>query len=342
MLSNSHHTTVGNENCDNLLRGKRGWIVTNGMAGHVIQCEGIMEALGLDIEYKTVTPSIPWRYLSPWGPTPPNTHIGATTGQFAGPLPEIIIGSSRQAVPYIRALTKYGNRNTLTVFLQNPGTGVKSADLIWISDHDRNKLSGDNIISTLLAPHRITEQRLNCARKSGKIDMSAMTRPCIAVSVGGKNSVYSFNSEVRASFARHLSKAAQSGVSFLVTPSRRTDARVIEVIGEAIKHAPHQIWDGSGENPYFDYLALCDGLIVTADSINMTGEAIATGKPVYVFHPGAGSKKFNHFHEKLRKKGITRNFEGVIETWDYEPLDATMEIAREIATRWHRQQATTR
>jgi len=336
MASNSQSTIIAKENHDTVLRGKKGWIVTNGVTGHVIQCEGILEALGLEIEYKTVTPSAPWRYLAPWGPTPPKTRIGATSGLFAAPLPEIIIGSSRLAVPYIRALKKYGNKNTLTIFLQNPGTGTKTADLIWLSDHDRHKLSGENIISTLLAPHRITAERLDQARKSGNIDMSAMTRPCIAISVGGNNSVYKFNRLAREKFAEYLSKAAQNGASFLVTPSRRTDAKIIEIIAEAIKNAPHHIWDGTGENPYFDYLALCDSLIVTADSVNMTGEAIATGKPVYVFHPQGGSKKFHHFHEQLRKKGITRDFKGEIESWEYEPLDATAEIAREIAMRWHR------
>jgi len=128
--------------------------------------------------------------------------------------------------------------------------------------------------------------------------MTAMTRPCIAISVGGNNSVYDFNSETCDRLARYLSKAAQGGASFLVTPSRRTDPKIIKIIRQAIKHTPHHIWDGSGDNPYFEYLSLCDALIVTADSINMAGEAIATGKPVYVFHPGKGSKKFNHFHEQ--------------------------------------------
>jgi len=152
MLFNSPHTSTGNENYDTLLRGKRGWIVTNGFAGHVSQCEGIMEALNLEIDYKTVNPPPPWRYLAPWGPTPPGSRIGGTSGQFSAPLPEIIIASSRQAVPYIRALKKLKNKNTLTVFLQNPGIGATAADLIWISDHDRNHLTGDNVISTTLAP----------------------------------------------------------------------------------------------------------------------------------------------------------------------------------------------
>jgi len=336
MPAKTSHNITGTEQCVDNLRGKRGWIVTNGFVGHVIQCEGIMEALGLEIEYKTANPAAPWRYLAPWGPTPPRTTIGGTTGPFAAPLPEIIIGSSRQAVPYMRALKKQCGKNTLTVFLQNPGWGTNPTDLIWISDHDSHKLSGEHVISTLLAPHRVTKERLEQARQSGSINMAAMTTPCIAISVGGNNSVYNFNSETCKKFAQYLAKAAKSGASFLVTPSRRTGPEIIESIRTAIKDAPHYIWDGSGENPYFEFLGQCDALIVTADSVNMTGEAIATGKPVYIFHPTGGSGKFNYFHEQLRQKDITRNFEGVIESWNYEPLDATAEIAREIAIRWNR------
>ncbi|MCF6276130.1 MAG: mitochondrial fission ELM1 family protein, partial [Robiginitomaculum sp.] len=307
MSSNFQSTNIGSENYDNILRGKKGWIVTSGYIGNMVQCEGIMEALGLEIEYKTVNPSAPWRYFAPWGPVSPKTQIGGTTGQFAGPLPEIIIGSSRQAVPYMRALKKHCDHRTLTVFLQNPIIGTKAADLIWVSDHDSHKINGENVISSLLAPHRITQKRLDQARKSGNLDMTVLTSPCIAISVGGSNSVYNYNSKTCERFAHYLSKAAQSGASFLVTPSRRTDAGIIEVIAEAIKSAPHHIWDGSGDNPYFEYLSQCDALIVTADSVNMAGEAIATGKPVYIFHPQGGSKKFDYFHDQLRKKGITRN-----------------------------------
>ena len=341
MLSDSQHSIVGNENCNNLLRGKRGWIVTSGYVGNVVQCEGVMEALGLEIEYKTVKPVAPWRYLAPWGPISPKIDIGGSSGQFAGPLPEIIIGSSRQAVPYMRALKKHSDQRTLTVFLQNPLIGTKAADLIWVSDHDHHKINGENVISTLLAPNRVTQKRLEHARRTSTLDMGAMTSPCMAIVVGGKNAVYNYDAESCKRFGQYLAKAACGGASFLVTPSRRTEARIIAVIRDAIGNAPHHIWDGSGDNPYFEYLSQCDGLIVTADSINMAGEAIATGKPVYIFHPNGGSRKFDYFHDQLRQRGITRDFVGVIDAWNYEPMNATMVIAAEIARRWQQKQKST-
>ena len=71
----------------------------------------------------------------------------------------------------------------------------------------------------------------------------------------------------------------------------------------------------------------------------MTGEACATGRPVYVFEPEGGSAKFARFHEALRRYGATRplpeRFAG-LETWSYRPLHSAETIAMEVARRWNK------
>lgn len=48
--------------------------------------------------------------------------------------------------------------------------------------------------------------------------------------------------------------------------------------------APQQlfVWDGSGKNPYYAFLAEASAIVTTPDSISMTTEAIASQKPVFV------------------------------------------------------------
>ena len=125
----------------------------------------------------------------------------------------------------------------------------------------------------------------------------------------------------------------------MITPSRRTHQRLINAAEAATRGSPRLFWDGEGANPYPQFLAHADMLAVTADSVNMTGEACATGKPVYVFEPSRGSAKFRRFHEALRTHGATRplpaNFEK-IEGWAYDPLDSAASIAAEIERRWSR------
>jgi hypothetical protein len=125
----------------------------------------------------------------------------------------------------------------------------------------------------------------------------------------------------------------------MITPSRRTHQRLLASVEQATRGAPRILWDGSGDNPYGDFLAHADALVVTADSVNMTGEACATGRPVYVFEPSAGSEKFRRFHETLRALGATRPLPERVEavpTWGYTPLDSARIIAAEIEVRWVR------
>ena len=128
------------------------------------------------------------------------------------------------------------------------------------------------------------------------------------------------------------------GASFMITPSRRTHARLLAVTEEATRAFPRILWNGEGANPYPQFLAHADAFVVTADSVNMTGEASATGRPVYVFTPSAGSDKFRRFHAALQAHGATRplpdNPDGV-PAWSYEPLQSAETIAREIERRWN-------
>jgi len=129
------------------------------------------------------------------------------------------------------------------------------------------------------------------------------------------------------------------GASFMVTPSRRTHLRLLRAAEQATRDRPRLIWDGAGENPYPRFLALADSLVVTADSVNMTGEACATGRPVYVFAPSDGSSKFRRFHEALREYGATRSLPerfAALESWTYRPLDSAKVIAAEVERRWTR------
>ena len=85
--------------------------------------------------------------------------------------------------------------------------------------------------------------------------------------------------------------------------------------------------------------AICTVMVVTADSVNMTGECCATGRPVYVFTPSGGKAKFHRFHRQLEEWGATRPLPEIVERlsgWTYAPIDSTAVIAREIETRWLR------
>ena len=136
-------------------------------------------------------------------------------------------------------------------------------------------------------------------------DITALPAPRVAVVLGGKNAVYKYTEADDDRLLRSLASVAQLGASFLITTSRRTHHRLLAAALSATSASPRIIWDGHGPNPYPHFLAAADILIVTADSVNMTGEACATGRPVYVFTPTGGSPKFARFHAALNAHGAT-------------------------------------
>jgi uncharacterized protein len=303
-----------------------------------VQVRGVADALGLSAEMKHVTPSGAHRLLSPWLPAARHERIGRG-GPMSPPWPAIVLATGRLSIPYLRAVRRRAGSATYSVILQDPKTGRGSADLIWVPEHDR--LRGANVISTPTAPHSFTQNRLADLRSQISPAVAALPSPRIAIMLGGRSSDYPYSDACHQRLAGALRSLAASGASFLVTPSRRTHPELLRTVDAATSASPRILWNGQTTNPYADFLAQADALIVTADSVNMTSEAAATGRPVYVFTPAGGTPKFNRFHEALKLTRATRPLPdhlAALETWTYQPLDAGKKIAAEIEKRfalWH-------
>ena len=322
------------------LAGAHGWVITDGKAGMVVQARGVADALGLDFEMKQVAPTGIFRITAPWGPVNPKERFGLPDSQFAPPWPRVAIATGRASVPYIRALKRKAGAAIFTVILQDPRTSLRAADLIWVPEHDQRR--GPNVISTVTSPHSFSQQRLSDLRCSMPSAIAALKEPRVAVVLGGKNGVYKFTDADDDRLGRGLQSLMRLGASFMITPSRRSHQRLVRTVEEATRGAPRIFWDGEGDNPYPQFIAHADMVVVTADSVNMTGEACATGKPVYVFEPSGGSAKFGRFHAALASHGATRALPETIgewQTWSYEPLDSARSIAAEIEKRWNRRAA---
>lgn len=319
------------------LSDAKAWIITDGKAGMVVQACGVADALGLDYEMKDVHPTGIWRVLAPWGPVNPAERLGEQGSEFAPPWPQIVIATGRASIPYIRAIRGKAGPATYTVVLQDPKSGANTADLIWVPAHDRRR--GPNVTTTITSPHSFSQSRLAALRAELPAEITALPPPRVAVVLGGKNGVYKYNEADDARFAKSLESLAALGASFMITSSRRTHQRLVTAVDKATRNAPRILWTGEGKNPYANFLAAADALIVTADSVNMCGEACATGRPVYIFTPTGGSAKFTRFHEALATRSATRELPErftQLETWDYSPIDAAQAIAAEIERRYGR------
>jgi uncharacterized protein len=281
--------------------------------------------MGLSPSQRVVRPAPPFTWLMPRGPIDPREGPAKAGSPIAPPWPDILIASGRRAVPYVRAVKRLSGRRTFTIFLKDPRTGAKAADFIWVPAHDR--LRGPNVMTTLVSPHKVGDTALDEARQNPPAAIAALKAPRVAVLVGGDSHHHRFKPEDITRFVQHLNQLAASGASLMGSRSRRTPDALATLVGETFARSRGWWWDGTGPNPYIALLAHADAIVVTADSVNMIGEAAATGKPVLVFEPSGGHGKIGKFLNGLADHGVVHRFDGNLAGQPYEPLDSTKDIA---------------
>lgn len=301
------------------------WALSDGKAGDELQCIAVIEAMGLTPEVRRVAPRAPWVWFMPWGPVSPADAPGRPHSPIVGPFPDLLVASGRRAVAYARAVRRLSGGKTFTVILKDPRTGTGSADFIWVPEHDA--LRGPNVLATLTGPHRLSPERLATARAGARAGLAALPTPRAAVLVGGDSRRHRFTDAGIAEFCDRLSSLAASGVALMVTISRRTPPPLAEAVRAAVARSGGFYWDGSGDNPYAEIMALADTVVVTTDSINMLGEAAATGKPVLTFSPGRDDRKTRFLLDGLKARAVVHDFTGTLAGNAYPPINSTPIIA---------------
>lgn len=297
------------------------WVLHDGKAGMASQALGLAEAAGYSFIEKRLAIRFPWTCLPPRLWPSPLAASRAADALLAAPWPDLIIGCGRNAAMPGLAIRRASGGHTLCVQIQDPGVGHDEFDLLVVPEHDT--LRGPRVVVTCGAVHRVTRARLAAERERFPA-LAAMPRPIISVLIGGANKAYRLTLRRIGEIAEAVGAILRSkGGSALVTPSRRTGAAGIALVRDNLVGLPATIWDGSGANPYFAFLALADAFLVTADSVSMISEAAATGKPVHILDLDGGNAKFARFHGAMQSAGITRPFTGQIQSWSYPIPDDT-------------------
>jgi len=305
------------------------WVLTDGKAGDLAQCIGVVEALGCAFETRQVSPRAPFSWWLPFGPTDPREWETRLGSPIAPPYPDIAIASGRRAAGYLRRIKRVSKGRTFTVFLKDPRTGPNAADLIWVPEHDR--LRGRNVLVTPTSPHKFSAAKLAELRAENVPEIDCLKPPRVAALVGGDSRHHSFTEDDQHRFLNALRRLAQEETAALmITTSRRTPSALAYGLSSLAKSGGHLYWTGKEPNPLGHYLAKADAIVATADSTNMIGEAVATGKPVHVFRPGGGHDKITRFLGTLERRGAVHPFPGPLKTTTYEPIDATPIIADRI------------
>ncbi len=298
-------------------------VLTDGKAGTQSQAIGLAEALGLEPEIKQVAIRPPWRWLSP------GVRLGIRYAwDDSGPPPALIISAGRSGAVASLACAARGDRG-FRIHIQNPRVGPRNFDLVIAPMHDR--ISGANVLKTLGSLHRISDKALAAAKAEWRDLFEPMAAPRIAALIGGSSRTHRMTAAAASRLGSELAALAQaSGGSILATASRRTPAAQAATIRRSIEQSGW-MWNGAGDNPYLGMLAWADHILVTADSVSMASEAMATGKPIAIYDLPGGSERFARFHQALIAAGRARWFDGSIDGSSRAPLNETELIAARIA-----------
>ena len=306
-------TNQGDFNC---------WIISSGLIGCENQCIGLAEKLNLDYEIKKINPSMLLSIIAPYG-------IPRKSDETQAPWPDIVIGAGRRTIPYVRYIKKKSKGSCFTVYLQDPKINTNNFDLVWAPYHDN--LKGNNVISTLLSPGRVSNELLRLEKEKWSKELTKLPKPYLTILIGGKSKGFEFSNNERLHILDSISKVIKSGWTPLISTSRRTPKKLIKDIKSLIANKPHYLYDNKGNNPYYAFLEMSDVALVTPDSVNMISETLTANLSTYIFDLNCKSRKINNFLSSLIKKKYIKKFEKNIEIFDVKVINATEQIANHIS-----------
>jgi hypothetical protein len=298
------------------------------------QALGLAEAIARERPASIERKRVGWRFglgRLPWSLIP--TSALKAEAPIAPPWPDIWVAAGRATLPLSARMRAWSGGRTFVVQTQDPGGALKALDLVIPPLHD--EVEGDNVFPILGSPTRMNAEGFarDLVRFRDRLD--PLPHPRVAMIVGGKSNAHDLPpARARAMAGQVAEMVRGAGGSLLLSFTRRTPPAARAAMTQVLAGLPGWIWDGTGENPYFAFLAAADAILVTEDSVNLAIDAAATGKPVHVLPMAGGGRKFDRFHADLRQLGATRPFDGALSSWTYEAPDETRRAAREILRRY--------
>ena len=303
----------------------KGLLLTEGMHGMISQVEGLAKALDIDFTHHKVELNKFWKLIPPkFTPVSNFTFNSITTNDF-----DIIISCGRKSVIPSIYLKKNSKKKVHNIHIQDPKVSLNNFDFIIAPEHDG--LTGENVILSKGSIHYLTKEEItnNHEYLSEKLNKE---KEYLSLILGGPNKYYDYNEKnLIKIFDKIKSILESNNLQAIIIPSMRTPKKIIDFtqnyLGEnnlVIKHVD--------KKANLSSLSLAKYIVVTCDSTSMISEAALTGKPIYIAEIPAKSNdyRFRKFRDLFHKLKIIKNLNEKVEIWNYEILDETNRIAKEI------------
>lgn len=322
------------------------WVLTKGQAGTEIQCTALAESLGHPFSVLRRAPIFPWSELpeplwfSPLKAYGDNTILNP-------PWPNILITSGRSAAPVGPAFKKWlhqqHNHPLFLVHIQGPRLNTNQYDMVIAPRHAQVK--GANVIHTHGSLHNLTPEKLQThpLTTPALIQMQESPRLKVAFLIGGMSHYYNYGAGEQHKILWSLKQLLEAGHDVMVSASRRTPMPLKQALRS--RTHPHLFyWDPEAEspNPYHDMLKVAQKFIVTCDSVSMTTELCALGKPVYSFGLTPKQRvrpcRLERFRSHLMREGFVLPYAGYFtpkdQTRSFFDLPAVRQAVQEKFQAW--------
>ena len=303
----------------------KGLLLTEGMHGMISQVEGLAKGLDIDFTHHKVELNIFWKLIPPkFTPVSNFTFNSFDAKDF-----DIIISCGRKSVIPSICLKKNSKKKVYNIHIQNPKVSLKNFDIIITPEHDG--LSGENVILSKGSIHYLTNEELVKNREylSERLNKE---KEYLALILGGPNKYYDYNdNNLTKVFDKVKSLLEKNNLQAIIIPSKRTPKKIINLSNNYFGK-DHLVINDIDKKAYLSGLSLAKYIVVTCDSISMISEAALTGKPIYIAEIPAKKNdyRFRSFRELFGKLNIVKDLEEKVEIWNYEILDETNRIAKEI------------
>jgi len=303
----------------------KGILLTQGMHGMISQVEGLAKALDLDFTHHTVELNNFWKLIPPKiTPISQKVFKKIEVKDF-----DVIISCGRKSVIPSIYLKKNSSKKIINIHIQDPKVDLNNFSYVIAPEHDG--LTGKNVYSTKGAMHYLTKEEIDNHTNYLK-DKLQSGKEYFLLILGGPTKHYDYSEgNIINIFNLYNDLITKNNLQGIIIPSMRTPKNTIDLAKNKLGEK-NLVIDTVDKKAYLSALSLAKYIAVTCDSTSMISEAALTGKPIYVadIPTKKNDQRIQKFKELFHQLNITKKLDTKLETWDYEILDETSRVAKEI------------
>jgi hypothetical protein len=260
------------------------WVLANGAAENTAQSIALAEALG-------------WPY---------EVRNPGVNGSPAPPWPDVVIAADDQTAGIARSIGQRTRGKTRLVQLDDRcGKIDEWVDAVItpayyrLPPHPRR-------IETVTRLTRVTPDRLADHAAHAPDLFGDAPHPRVVLLAGDATEAHRLDAETARRMGEEVRTFAEKGSVFAFT-GRRMGAAASGALVTGLGASSHLHWWRPGnqdDDLYLAYLAAADAIVVTGESETMLADAVATGKPVYIYSP---PERRRGLGERLEEAVLTRS-----------------------------------